>query len=382
MAGIPCSEFRSAPYLMWIYWLMFLVPAFLALSDRRLTLPVFNWPWLREPLLVWALVAMVVALVVGARYQVGGDWFNYLRNLDFQRGMSLQEALEIDDPGYRLLSWLVLHLDWGPVGLNLLTGTVFAIGLAAFCRAMPQPWLALAVAMPYMVVVVAMGYTRQGVALGLAMLGLLALQRQRVAVFLVCVVLGATFHKSAVLLLPIAALAATRNRYWSAAWAAVVSILAYQLLLEESVDKLITNYIEAEYQSEGAFIRLAMNVVPAVLLLRWRYSFFPDRTERNLWVWFAIISLGLLGVFYLTPASTAVDRVALYMLPLQLVVFSRVPAVFGSARGAISQWTLIVLSYYALVMFVWLNFADHAKFWIPYNFYFFEVMMDNIAPLR
>jgi hypothetical protein len=30
-----------------------------------------------------------------------------------------------------------------------------------------------------------------------------------------------------------------------------------------------------------------------------------------------------------------------------------------------------VVIYYALVMFVWLNFATHALYWLPYKLYIF-----------
>ena len=94
-----------------------------------------------------------------------------------------------------------------------MAGGIFAIGLVFFCRNLPRPWLALAVAVPYLVIVVAMGYTRQGVALGLAMLGLVALGKKGTGWFVFWVMLAATFHKTAVLLLPLAALAAAHNRF-------------------------------------------------------------------------------------------------------------------------------------------------------------------------
>ena len=64
------------------------------------------------------------------------------------------------------------------------------------------------------------------------------------------------------------------------------------------------------------------------------------------------------------PSSTAVDRLALYVMPLQIAVLSRAPIVFGARLG-----TILVLSYSLAVQFVWLNFATHAKFWIPYQAY-------------
>ena len=81
-------------------------------------------------------------------------------------------------------------------------------------------------------------------------------------------------------------------------------------------------------------IRLAMNLVPLVILLVWGKRFTFSDAERRLWILFAIISLALLGVFLASPVSTAIDRIALYMLPLQLVVFAHAPDALGGESDA------------------------------------------------
>ena len=60
-------------------------------------------------------------------------------------------------------------------------------------------------------------------------------------------------------------------------------------------------------------------------------------------------------------SSTAVDRLALYVMPLQIAVLSRFPLIFGRRMG-----TLIVVLYSLAIEFVWLNFATNARYWIPY----------------
>ena len=66
-------------------------------------------------------------------------------------------------------------------------------------------------------------------------------------------------------------------------------------------------------------------------------------------------------------SSAATDRAALYLIPIQMYVFSNLH------RLAKTRWgrTFIVDSvvvYYALVLYVWLNYAVHAKYWVPYQF--------------
>ena len=43
--------------------------------------------------------------------------------------------------------------------------------------------------------------------------------------------------------------------------------------------------------------------------------------EYGLYTWMSWASVALFILFFLTNASTALDRVALYMIPLQLAVF-------------------------------------------------------------
>ncbi|MEZ5665407.1 MAG: EpsG family protein [Burkholderiaceae bacterium] len=356
---------------MWPYWLLFLVPAVAAVLKPK---PRFA-PASFDPTrwgLEWLLVLVLLALMIGFRVEVGGDWGSYIRYLDRVQGAPLDEVITSPDPGYELVNWVSVELGWGVFGVNLFCGSLLAVGLVYFCRNMPRPWLALAVTVPYLIIVVGMGYSRQGVALGLAMLGLVALMRKSTVPFVVFVLLGATFHKTAVILLPIAALASTHNRYWTAAWVGVITLLAYQLFLEDSVEGLVAGYIEAEYQSQGALVRLVMNALPAGLLLLWRKRFRFTGAETNLWLWLAVISLALLAVLFVSPSSTAVDRIALYMLPLQLVVFSHIPDVLGRRASSNQGWVAAVVAYYALVNFVWLNYASHAEYWLPYRFLPFE----------
>ncbi len=358
---------------MAVYWFMYLSAAGYALYLGTRAASVSHGMQAARVNIAWAGVWLVLTLLIGYRFEVGGDWGNYLGHLRDARYYNVCSAVAEGDPAYRLLNLLVLKQGWGIAGVNVISAALFSAGLVYFCRGLPRPWLALAVAMPYMVTVVAMGYTRQAVALGLAMLGLVALTRKANAWFVFWVLFAAAFHKSAVLLLPIAALAATHNRYWTAVWVGVATALAYVLFLQESVETLYINYVEAQYQSQGAFIRGAMNLVPACIYLVLGRRFGLQAAEAKLWRWFSVISIALFAGVIASLATTGVDRVALYMLPLQLVVFAYLPDVLGRRGERNTGYTGLVLLYYAAVLFVWLNYAIHAFAWLPYRFYPLEV---------
>ena len=382
---------------MWPYWLMFLLPAAVALQTSHLGGAAAARSRGGRVNFASRVVWFVLALLIGYRFKVGGDWLNYFHYLDDVSGLAFADVIIKPDPAYQVLNWISVEMDWGIFGVNLIGGAIFAFGLVAFCWAQPRPWLALAIAIPYLVIVVGMGYTRQAIALGIEMLGLLSLRNKSTSNFVIWMVLAALFHRTAAMLIPIAALAGSKNCYWTAAWVAAAAVMLYYLLLAEDMDALVTNYVGGAMQSEGALVRLVMNAVPASILLVWSSRFSFTQSEAPLWRWIAIISLLLLVFFVIMPsASTALDRMALYMLPLQLVVFSRIPLAFGAtgnvnrhanksslpnssisrlnAGKSTPELTFAVLLYYGCVQFIWLNFATNAFAWQEYRFYPLELL--------
>ncbi|MGP9833517.1 EpsG family protein [Marinobacter sp. NSM] len=350
---------------MVFYWIFFLIPLFVVLSGRRLNLESQRSAWI----VVW----FFLTLIIGLRHQVGGDWYNYVRHFQVYGTKSFFEILSGSDILYYLINWLVAKIEGSVHLINLLCAGIFSAGLVRFCKYQPLPWLALLVAIPYLVIVVAMGYTRQSVALGFLLIGLVSLKEAKVRAFVVWVLLGAAFHKSAVLMLPIAALASTNNRLWSFFWIAVITIIGGFFFLFDSVEKLWENYVESGYHSEGGLIRVLMNAVPALILFAFGRHMILAESEWKLWRWIAIFALVCIPLVLIS--STATDRVALYLIPLQIFVFSRLPFVVADPR----QRGLIVISvvgYYALVQAVWLLFASNAYAWLPYRSVLFSLSGD------
>lgn len=339
------------------YWLLFFVPLVAILVPGRLP------P--KAATVGWALLGAAFTIVIGLRHEVGGDWYNYLVHFEESGRYGFLHALQRGEPGYFAINWIVSRLGGSVHHVNLACAAALMWGTVVFCRHQPRPWLALLVAVPYMLIVVGMGYSRQAAALGFALAALVALGNRHIWVFVTWIAIGALFHKSAVLLLPIAALASSRNRVRSFLLVGLTSWLLYYLLVADASEALWENYVVSGYQSEGGLVRVVMNVVPALLMLAWGRKLVPDPDERRLWRLVALMAIACLPLVSL--ASTAVDRVALYLIPLQLFVFSRLPGLMPPRSGGRAFLVFAIVAYYALVQWVWLRYATHAEYWLPYR---------------
>lgn len=311
---------------------------------------------------------VLVAAMIGFRFEVGGDWAAYLELLQRSRFQDLASALSnFGDPGYNLLNWIAGRIGAGIWFVNSVCGIIFCWGLAKFAARQPSPWLAVTIAVPYLIIVVAMGYTRQGVAIGFIMAGLASRlgggSLLRLGVY---VAMAALFHKTAVVIFPLVALSAKRNRFTNIVVVLVSGYFLYNVFLAGSEQRFIAGYIEdTHYVSQGAPLRVAMNILPAAILLLFpkRFDFAPE--ERLVWRNFSLFSLILGLALLMTSASTAVDRIALYVIPLQLAILSRIPTCVVRRGFGLA----LVIGYSIAVQFMWLNFSTFSRLWVPYRIY-------------
>lgn len=342
---------------MLFYWILFLFLMVSAINEESVTNDGRMTPAL-------VLAGVGLWLSIGLRFDVGGDWINYIRIFHAVERVDLSRALKFGDPAYQAINWATQRMGADIWLVNLVCGAIFAWGLVRFAAHQQRPMLTMLVALPYLVIVVAMGYTRQATAIGLLLGGLAAFERSgSILRFAIYVVLAATFHKTAVVAFPLVALAGRRSGLVNFLIAISVTILFYALFLANDTDRLLNEYVTHGVASDGAGIRVAMSIVPALIFFVWQKRLAFNEQQRAVWRNFAFTSVACLALLVVLPSSTAVDRLALYVIPLQL-------AVIGALPGAMSRESTgkaLVVLYALAIQFTWLNFASHARYWLPYH---------------
>ncbi len=338
---------------------MLLIPALFALHPARVDISVRT--------LLFLLIGIIFILLIGLRHEVGGDWDRYISIYAYHKGIDLDfSKFTSGDYAYETISWFSLNYLDGVYSTNLICAIIFMIGLIRFCRTLPLPWIALFVSVQFLIIVVSMGYTRQSAAMGLLLWALVDLRRGKTMLFYMYIILGALFHKTLVVMLPIGYLYSV-NRFdilGVIAFSSSLLIVAYALLMER-MQNMYYYYIEIEFHhSGGALIRVFMSFVAAMIFFIFRDKFKKKFHDEKLWFMFSLMSIVLLPASYFY--STFSDRVAIYFLPLQLVILSRIPVLIESTynRTIFVTSTIIV---YTSAMFVWLTFGNHSNKWLPYQ---------------
>jgi hypothetical protein len=228
---------------------------------------------------------------------------------------------------------------------------------------MPNPWIALVSVTPYLVIAIGMSAVRQSAALGLVF-HLMASWRQDLAKKLVLSGLAVSFHYSAVMALIFLQQGIRLGVWLRIAILAVGGAVVFPVLnATDTYAKYYETYLENDLLSPGAFLHVLLNAIPAaiygLLRRRWRSRFGANDVLPML----AILSVA--STFGVSISSTGIDRLALYLSPIQMMVYGGLPVLFGQQYRVI--WCAVIALYSLVVMYWWLNFANTARGFLPYD---------------
>ena len=405
---------------MWPYWLFFYLfllnalihigPSLLSINGRYLIRPSLLSIKGRYWSIEWVSIYIFLVLIVGLRYQVGGDWYPYAENLS-NTDASTFDFIYLRDPGFEFLNWLAalydqeiglfpkavvlggkdiyflsdniwtLGSDQEIVLVNFISAIFFSYGLVIFCRNQALPSLSMLVAIPFLVIVVAMSATRQSIALGFFMLGLVALENGNFWRYIKLILFSAFFHASALLLLPLAMVVGGRKLFIKmlALFLFFVTLFFFMGGMEVGLKWL--NYIKSIYfhskfsiKSPGTIIRYVMVLLPVLILLLNINRLITNRISTSiyairLWKVFALSSFVMIIPLIFIQSTTVVDRVLLYWLPLQLFVYGNIPVAYLRNKYIYIVIYLMIVLYSLMVIATWFTFANNFNSWIPYSSY-------------
>ena len=333
----------------------------------------------------WLITFFVILLFIGSRFKVGGDWWAYKAYFtqvsdytSFIEGFKFDILYLKRDVGYFLINWLARDVG-GIFLINFICALIFTYSLFTFSKFMPNPWIALITAFPYFIVVVSIGYVRQSVAIALIMLGLTYIFREKFIKFIFITILAATFHKSAAFFIILLFL--FKNFYTKInlfAFILVLCLFYYYVfasnLYDNQIKAMVFNYLLYSYNSDGAFIRIVMSLLPSIIFLLYQKRFLLSYNAERIWFFYSILSIFLFSLFFIMPSNAGIDRFMLYVTPLVIFFYSAAPSVFSKKNQVDFLIVFLIILYNFLILYVWLNYGKHSFAWKPYDSYFFKFL--------
>ncbi len=335
------------------YWLLIGIPIVLSFME----IPKKD---LDTSLLV---LGIVYILFVGLRYEVGADREAYLGMYDAIARMSFKDALDFTEPGFATLNWLLAQMDASIYWVNFIVSVIFVSGLIRFAKTTPLPFLALISVTPYLVIAIGMSAIRQSAAIGLVF-HLMASWRQGLVFKLSFSILATLFHNSGIMSF-VFVMQSIKMRAWVKALLFIGSAAVLYPVLSgtEKFLQYQQTYFEDNLESSGALMHALLNAIPAAIYLafwrKWKARFGDSELLPILAV------LSILSVFGVSVSSTGVDRLALYLSPIQMIVYGSLPLLFG--RQFKLMLTSVVIIIHLAIMFWWLNYANTAFGFLPYD---------------
>lgn len=315
-----------------------------------------------------APICVFLALFIGFRHGIGGDWKTYMAIYRFiSSAQDIRFAL-LTDPAYGLLNYFIRGEN-GIYYINFICASILMWGVYRICKMQPHPIAGLLIFLSYTLLVVGMGYTRQSAAIGLLLVGFSYLVQRRVLLYITCVVGGAMFHLGAIVALPLFIFFVERSIWRKYIYLLVFTGIILVGFVGAKLSSKLSIYTSDMFHSSGGTLRHLMNSIPAVIFL-FHQGYFK-RKNPIFFPLIRVISLLSLGLLVASPLfSTLTDRIAQYFTVIQVLVYPVFVYKFKWKDRAIVLF--FILLFYFVFLVYWFNNSYYAThFWIPYQNFLF-----------
>lgn len=275
---------------------------------------------------IYWVVLGAMFLFAAFRFEVGCDWTGYLNQFRIVEGPFYEPTEHWREIGWWVMLDTIEELGLPYPAINIVVAIQFFACMHAVARRQPDPMAFLLALFPVLVIGMAMAALRQAVAIGFVSMAFLALSDGRVRAYAAWVLVGSLFHSSAMIFLLLTPLVGGRYGWPRLILAVLLAVPGGLALLASSAGELAAErYLAGNIEAAGAAYRVAflgLSGLAYFLILHraWRRDFGVDVKLA------AVGALAMLAIGLLLPFSTVIaDRLAYYLVPLQAMIFARIP---------------------------------------------------------
>lgn len=313
------------------------------------------------------LFFLLLTVFVGFRYEVGPDWWPYLGLYEWVSAQKFADSLGRSDPAYVLINFISGKVGGGIVLVNLICAIFANTALYLFCRSQTRPWLAAFILTTSFVFVHVMGITRQGVAISIFFLAVDRLAKGRSHQYVGLVILAATFHTSALAMLPLLFVVGRYGFFLKFLFFATSAlVIGYYVAVDMSAD-LQRRYFDRELSSSGIYFRFVFHIFAAFTFFLFQARMMLTDSERKIYRYLSLAAVILFALAFVSPSTTVIDRIAFYIIPLQVAVLSQIPNLLSASNRFYAPGLIFVLLLYSASFAVYFSLGKNAEDFLPYR---------------
>ena len=339
-----------------------------------------------------AILFILLIIFSGLRYEVGGDWENYI--VQFKGfanfGFPSVAIFTSSDPIYITINILSHKLGTGIELVNLICSMVFFSGYYLFVKKYGHNVLSILAPFLFIFLILSMGFSRQCLSIGFILYSLYFYIDKKYFLQVFFILLALLSHKSSIIFFIFFFISIFFNRIkfinttelqiikknsLKIFFIALVVLLIFFLVIFRDLQRLTEVYfiydrdlsikLHQTRTSSGVIYKYPILLFFSLFYLISRNKLkFINNCERNIFDTYLILSLSilpLLGFF-----SLLVDRLLIYFYPFIGIFIVKFLNDCVDTKHHFKIYIFCSLLSF-LMTFTWLKFANHSHFWIPYK---------------
>ncbi|WP_448579499.1 EpsG family protein [Thermaurantiacus sp.] len=319
---------------------------------------------------VYPIILSLLFLFSAFRFEVGCDWSGYLKQWEIQQDSSFRDALDASEPLWWAVMEIVHSLGLPYPWVNVVSSAMFFAGAHSLARRQPDRLSFLILLYPVLILQMPMSGIRQGVAIGIMCVAYGAFIDRRLVKYVALTLLAAGFHSSALILLLLAPLVRGELSLGRLLLALPLALVGGAVLLTGEIAAVAAErYLNSGVEAGGGIYRVGILTISGLLYLilmrkRWARDFPRDAKLALIGSLIMVAALPIVVV-----SSVIGDRIAYYMIPLQAMIFARIPFLFkGKIRLILASGPYLglgaLLSYWVYASFIYVICYREYRSWL------------------
>ena len=322
---------------------------------------------------LFILIFIYLLILVGLKFEVGGDWINYLNiHSDINQKIFDPYINENYDIFFKTEPIVLLLYIISPniFIFNFICAFVFLIGLFLFVSKFQDRFLALAVSIPFLITLVALGYQKQSVAIGLMMIVYYLYLNNEYKLFIIFCFITIFSHYSAFFLILFIFYDLLIVKKFNISFALIFLIfffvITFILFSYDYVFRILMNnyiYEQNRPDSHGLIPRLTIQFL-SIFLYFISFKFWKKNILLNRIIIFNIF-LSFIVLPFVTLYSTSIDRMLFYFMLIQRMILGNYREILVLKKYILYRFSIFI--FYLFITLLWFNFSYFAAYWVPYN---------------